>query len=136
MPKVQSALDKVSNGIKPGGFSYQEGYGQAQEMASKVTGVSGEHGEYAKDAISHLYGTVKDKDNTPEQMEHARIQAFHAVTLATGGEYVNGRLEGGDQQLAMAIIGKVESTKSNMHRTDAHIVKESVESIMSDHAKK
>ncbi|MCS6730701.1 hypothetical protein, partial [Proteus mirabilis] len=27
MPKVQSALDKVSNGIKPGGFSYQEGYG-------------------------------------------------------------------------------------------------------------
>ncbi|MEI9697906.1 MULTISPECIES: conjugal transfer protein TraG N-terminal domain-containing protein [Morganellaceae] len=136
MPKVQSALDKVSNGIKPGGFSYQEGYGQAQEMASKVTGVSGEHGEYAKDAISHLYGTVKDKDNTPEQMEHARIQAFHAVTLATGGEYVNGRLEGGDQQLAMAIIGKVESTKSNMHRTDAHIVKESVESIMSDHTKK
>ncbi|WP_272570331.1 conjugal transfer protein TraG N-terminal domain-containing protein [Providencia sp. PROV255] len=136
MPKVQSALDKVSNGIKPGGFSYQEGYGQAQEMASQVTGVGGERGDYAKNAISHLYGTVKDKDNTPEQMEHARIQAFHAVSLATGGEYVNGRLEGGDQQLAMAIIGKVESTKSNMHRTDAHVVKESVESIMSDHTKK
>ncbi|MEX9568623.1 conjugal transfer protein TraG N-terminal domain-containing protein [Providencia vermicola] len=136
MPKVQSALDKVSNGIKPGGFSYQEGYGQGQEMASQVTGVGGERGEYAKNAISHLYGTVKDKDNTPEQMEHARIQAFHAVTLATGGEYVNGRLEGGDQQLAMAIIGKVESTKSNMHRTDAHVVKESVEALMSDNEKK
>lgn len=136
MPKVQSALDKVSNAIKPGGFSYQEGYQQAHEMASQVSGVGGEHGDFAKSAISQLYGTIKDSNSTPEQLEFAKIQTFHAVSLATGGEYINGKLEGGDEQLAMAIIGKVESTKSNMHRTDAHVVKESVEALMSDNAKK